>query len=231
MDENLDAICRRIKKLLAIAADHRGSPEEAAAAAGMAQRIMAKYQLEHQDILIAELKTSDNFGEAEHVAPTFGRRSKLGNRWYGALVVAVVKANDCHCEWIDSTAGQIKLYGVKSDVEVAGYMIAYLADQIQYIAKAFYTLTKNNERTIDFRAGIVDTLIKALKTEKVETTGNALVIAKHAAIFDHFGKTMRIIKYKHSINSDRESGQVAGKSIDLNRHGIRGETQGQRFLS
>jgi hypothetical protein len=30
--ETLDAVCRRVKKLLAIAADQRGSPEEAASA-------------------------------------------------------------------------------------------------------------------------------------------------------------------------------------------------------
>jgi hypothetical protein len=39
-DVDLESVMRRVRKLLAIAEDHRADPAEAAAAAGMAERIM-----------------------------------------------------------------------------------------------------------------------------------------------------------------------------------------------
>ena len=53
--ENLEGVMRRIQKLLAIANDGRGDPNEAASAAAMAEKMMRKYQLDNADIVAAVL--------------------------------------------------------------------------------------------------------------------------------------------------------------------------------
>ena len=221
--ETLASVCRRVKKLLAIAEDGRGTVEEAGAAAAMAARIMAKYRLDNQDLLISELRLDGAFGDEVRVSPTIGgREGKASRRWFGMLAVAVVRANQCHCEWIGERT--LKIYGVKSDVEVAGWMLDYLANQANVIAKAYYVLTKSKTQAEDFRQGIVDTLIKALKGEASET--GALVVTKNEAIRAHFGKIMTTVSTKLRSSADRSLGNKAGASIDLGRRGVGGTVSG-----
>ena len=54
--EDKDSILRRIQKLLAIAGDDRADPNEAAAAAGMAEKVMRKYQIDHAELIMNGLK-------------------------------------------------------------------------------------------------------------------------------------------------------------------------------
>ena len=56
-----DDVLRRVQKLLALASDNRANQNEASAAADMAERLMHKYQIEHQDVIIAALKRDDEF--------------------------------------------------------------------------------------------------------------------------------------------------------------------------
>ncbi|HOW46139.1 MAG TPA: DUF2786 domain-containing protein [Rubrivivax sp.] len=63
--DNLEAVMRRIKKLLAFAEDSRGNPTECAAAARMAESIMRKHQIEHADVITKELQGADAFASAD----------------------------------------------------------------------------------------------------------------------------------------------------------------------
>ena len=58
--ENLESVIRRVQKLLAIAEHERSDPNEAAAAAGMAEKIMRKYQLDYSAVIITALKKGDD---------------------------------------------------------------------------------------------------------------------------------------------------------------------------
>lgn len=61
--ENLEGVLRRIQKLLAIANDSRANPEEAAAAASMAHKIMQKYQIDHTEVIMAEINRGDSMSK------------------------------------------------------------------------------------------------------------------------------------------------------------------------
>lgn len=47
----LDAVIRRVQKLLAIAQDDRANEHEAAAAAAQAEKLMRKFQIDHTDFI------------------------------------------------------------------------------------------------------------------------------------------------------------------------------------
>jgi len=86
---------RRVKKLLAIAEDGRADPNEASAAAGMAERIMRKYQIEHADVIELELRR----GGAESLASVDCGTSmdpraaaKHASGWAGMLAIAGCRA-------------------------------------------------------------------------------------------------------------------------------------------
>lgn len=218
-NDDLDAVMRRIQKLLAIANDTRGSAEEAAAAAGMAQRIMAKYKLDHQDILIAELTRGESFGQSELDVPKCGMRGDEG-QWFGQLAVGVARVNDSHVEWVGK---QLRFYGIKSDVEVSVYMINYLADQVRVATNSFWVLTRDKQRAANFRHGMVVELGKALKAMLPEGGENALVLAKSAAVQDHFGRTMRTAQVRSwYATADSALGKQAGSRVDVGRRGISG---------
>ena len=224
--ENLDSVMRRIRKLMAIAQDGRGSMAEAQTAAAMAQRIMAKYKLEHQDLLISELRSRDNFGEdTREVKPSF-KRDTL-KQWAGQLAVAIARANDAHVEWHEGKT--LRFWGMKSDVEVSGYMFDYLVDQVQRGTQAFFTLIPDRDRAEDFRQGMITGVCKSLRGEQAPNSGNALVVAKAAAVEAHFGKVMRTVPTRYTGGTDNGMGRQAGANVDVNRRGV-GQSDGQFMI-
>src|SRR5262245_58161177 len=121
MSENLDAIKRRVAKLLAIAKDGRGNIEEAAAAAAMAERIMRKYQLENIEEIEAHLKRGEDLATAtsKATAKTNGTKIKKVPPWANMLGTAVSRFCGCGSRiiYIDDEVG-FKFYGYKDDVEL-----------------------------------------------------------------------------------------------------------------
>ena len=136
MNEN---ILRRIKKLLAIAEDHRADPNEAAAAAGMAARIMAKYQLEHADVIIASIKedldTQTFVGAARKNKKHFARVPV----WIDIVAVQVGRLNGCEVTKSTDEQGRacIRFYGYKDDTLLANWTMTYLVGVINALCKAF----------------------------------------------------------------------------------------------
>ena len=93
--ENKESILRRIQKLLAIASDDRADPNEAAAAAGMAEKVMRKYQIDHAELIMTSLKQGHDLGTEDVIASakTNGTKVLKVPAWAGWIAVAVSRSS------------------------------------------------------------------------------------------------------------------------------------------
>ena len=228
MDEN---ILRRIKKLLAIAEDHRADPNEAAAAAGMAAKIMAKYQLDHQDLIIESIKndldTQTFVGAARKNKKYFARVPG----WIDILAVQVARLNSV--EVVKSVDDQgracVKFYGYKDDTLLASWTMTYLVGTVNALCRAFRG--NGMESGISYRRGVSSGICDSIKALLVEQetqkeTSNALVVAKKAAIEQEFGNfSYSLVHQKISDPYASSQGYIDGKKVDLNVRGITGDTE------
>lgn len=235
--ENMDSILRRVKKLLAMAEDGRGNPEEAAAAASMAAKIMRKFQLEHSDVIISDLNKGEGMSEDWIVgtSSTDGR-AKTVPGWVQWMAVALAKVHDLRVSLTRVPAGQpkagdgcIRFAGFSSDVQVASWTLSYLVSTVNRLTDGYrktvdYQL-KGRGSSAAFRDGAASgicKLILASKAEEVQTsTGTALVVAKSRAVAERFGEN----KFKDSKKNIRDTaaygaGYQAGQKVDVNRRGL-----------
>ena len=238
--ENLESVMRRIAKLLAIAQDDRANPEEAASAAGMAERIMRKYQLEHADVIVASLKAGNDMDTVDCVASakTNGTKVLEVPTWAGWLAVQVAKVNDCGAKIVRTADGEkaVRFYGFKSDVQVAGYMFNYLVATTNRLCKEFlkseaYQL--DGRRAVNsYRQGVSMGILSNLKAQTAEkaedakksTAGNQLMVVKAHAVAKHFGamQTTKGTRSSVSRGDSFSAGVQDGKAVDVNRRGIPG---------
>ena len=170
----MDGVLRRIKKLLAMANDGRGDVNEAAAAARMAEGLMRKFQLDHADIIIADLKKGDALCE-DHVigemkADGAGRRTNpmtSNPSWAQHLAVAIARLNDCEVRqttrpnFFGTPSAALSFYGFKADVQVCCWMFTYLLSQCVAAVRTFQAETFRDRTESDsFRKGFI-TIITA----------------------------------------------------------------------
>ena len=235
--ENKDAVLRRIQKLLAIAADDRANPNEAAAAAGMAEKIMRKYQIEQSDVIMTSLKAGEDLGVSESVASakTNGTRVKIVPPWASMLSVAVGKFNDCGVRLgrnADHNAC-VRFYGFTGDVQVAKWMFEYLTATTLRLCNEFKQtptyLVEGRASVNSYRQGVVSGIISQLRrmTDEKKTevaavsTGTALVVVKQQAITEKYGDFGYTSKKRTISRQDAFSTGVAhGKQVDVTRTAI-----------
>lgn len=243
---DLDAILRRIQKLLAIAQDSRGDPNETAAAAAQAENLMRKFNLEHADVLAADLKrNAADMMEAVRVNANMKRDDanrttlKRAPKWAGWLAVELALLHDAQVRyaWDDKTGVVVEFCGVKSDVQVAGWMFDYLVGQMIIAVRNFgaehrrlYGTPPDKVAGNAYRTGFVQALTAALRrmrNGKVaelqhHASGTALVVAKKAAIEEHFGE-FAYGKGRGTRIGDREAyaaGAAAGRKVDVQRRAV-----------
>lgn len=120
--ENLEAVIRRVQKLLAIAEHERSDPNEAAAAAGMAEKIMRKYQLDYSAVIITALKKGDDLSTEDIVcsAKTNGTKTLVVAPWIGYLAIAIANLNECHVkqDWTPDGEACVRFMGYTADVQL-----------------------------------------------------------------------------------------------------------------
>ena len=247
--EDLAGVLRRIEKLLAIAQDDRANPNEAAAAAGMAERIMRKYQIEHQEVILASLKKGDDLTTADIVATakTNGTHVKAVPVWAGWLAVAIARLNDCGAKTI--TVGStgdacVRFYGFSADVKIAAWTLQYLVATVNRLCDDF---KKTPEYMIHGRRGInsyrqgvalgITSLLKAMRAERENevtqvSTGCLLIVVKQQAITDKFGD----FGYRRSKSASIKvedafaSGLADGKNVDVRRRAVEGGMESALLL-
>lgn len=238
--DNLASILRRVEKLLAIAGDDRANPEEAAAAAGMAERIMRKYQIDHADIILSSLKRGDDMEEVRCVAK--GRVASTDCRitrvpaWAQWMAVRIAQLNETNLRISSTPEGEacVNFQGFGADAKLAGYTFNYLVAATNRLCAAFRSspqfLVMGRAAANSYRngvaLGICSSLEAAIKAKLAETaaasvSGRSLVVVKAQAVAERFGE----LKTKKGSVTTRvasafSSGVAAGREVNVNTRGI-----------
>jgi len=241
--DNLESTMRRIKKLLAIAEDSRGDPNECAAAARMAESIMRKFQIEHADVISAELQREDAF-DSTYVGTTMDPEgaSKEAAGWAGILAVAVAKLYDCQARycWSAKHGKSLKFSGYKLDTELARQTYVFIVNNMAAASRVYLKENRWAGRVEGnaFRNGYItgarmsiNELIREKKAEMQQASSSrSLVLVKANAVSERFGK----VKYRQS--SDRvyqsdsfSAGRDKGSKLDVGRRGV-GNSSASRAL-
>lgn len=235
--DNIEAIKRRIAKLLAIAEDNRANPEEAAAAAGMAEKIMRKFQLEHADLIMIELRKGEAMATADCVANAKTNKTKAKEvpPWASFLAVAVGRFNHCGariCTFADGNVG-VRFFGYQADAELCKWMYDYLVATINRLAEEYKWSQDyiDNGRSVltSYRRGVASGIISAIKKLEAErqaqqtSTGTSLMVVKQNAIVEKFGNVFQT-KRSNASSSHRGDafarGYEDGKNVDVGRRSI-----------
>lgn len=240
----LEGVMRRIQKLLAIAGDDRADPAEAAAAAGMAERIMAKYQLAHEDIIVKALRQGEDLDTAESVASakTNGTKVIQVPPWANWLATRVAQLNNCGARLVTTKSGDagVRFYGYREDVLVAKWMYDYLVATTLRLCKNYkgseQYLVYGRRSVNSYRQGVsigICSSISSLVAEKEREAesaakkgmSSALVVVKKDAVIAKYGNVFSTGKAKAfstSIGSAYSSGVSDGRKVNVQTRGISG---------
>lgn len=232
MTENLDAIMRRIQKLLAIANHERSDVNEAAAAAAMAEKIMRKYQLENSDIIINSLTNAadDSLTEEAFIltAKTNGTPVKAIATWANWIATEVALLHDCRVFIRKVRTGEASIHycGYVADVAIAKHTALYLTATINRLCNDFKKTeayqTNGRASLNSYRQGVAVGVVVLLqdfrKAKKSQTTstGTSLVLAKAAAVEAKYGKNQIEAKKPTLTAGAFEQGFKDGKSVSIN---------------
>lgn len=236
----LNKILDRVRKLLAIAQDHRANPNEAAAAASQAENIMRKFNIDNADVLLKEARMGEVEFDTVDVYALMKRNVDNGHQpkkvpaWAGWLAVRVAKLNDCDVKiaWGDRGACA-RFQGYKSDAQVAGWMYDYLLNAMINDLRAWQrTGQRTKVESNDFRNAHILAMCGKLKTMQDEreaamrgagASAGALIVAKANAVAAHFGAVKygagRGIQFK---SNGANAGHEAGKRVDVGRRAVGG---------
>lgn len=245
---DLDSTLRRVAKLLAIAADSRGDPNETAAAAQQAERIMRKFNLDHADVLAAGLRRAGEEAmgsvrvRANMKRDVEGRSIlKRAPKWAGHIAFEVAMLHDAQVRyaWDVGMGGVVvEFCGVKEDAQVAAWMFDYLVGQMIAGVRSYskghrerYGHGPSKIASGGFRDGFVSSLLGALQRARREkegelathSAGAALVVLKAEAIKETFKDnfTYRDAKQKavRAVDAFVE-GMTAGAKVDVARRAV-----------
>ena len=235
--ENLEAVMRRIKKLLAIAEDSRGDPNECAAAARMAESIMRKYQIDHADVISAELQREDAF-DSTFVGTTMDPEgaSKEASGWAGILAVQVANLYDCQARysWSAKHGKSLKFSGYKLDTELARQTYVFIVNNMAAASRLYLKENRwaGRREGESFRNGYIAAvnasikdMIRAKRAEMEQASSSrSLVIVKANAVAERFGSVNYPSSGRgRSYQGDAfGAGREAGSKLDVGRRGIGG---------
>lgn len=238
--EDKDGVMRRIEKLLAIAQDHRADPNEAAAAARMAERIMRKYEIEHADVVMRSIKNQEDMDQKTVLATALRKHEVVRNvaPWVQWIAVCIGKLMDCKVDTCYERPHQvIRFSGFASDVKIAAWQLDYLCTTVNMLCEAFrktdtYIQAESQRVMNSYRSGVAmgicSLLSEAKKSkdsdnvqESGQSTGALIVLAKTKAVEEKFG----VIKYKKSETvtaqgNSFKQGHKDGRNVDVNRRAV-----------
>lgn len=258
MNEEMNGVLRRVQKLLAIANDTRADPNEAAAAAQQAEKIMRKYQIDHADIVQREMKQAVNMAKSAVFANMKRDDPKRpppvkNPPWAQYLAVAIARLTDCEVRQghAENKFGQVSValvfHGYAPDVQLSCWMFDYLVGAIIAACKKFNAEVARNyglhgkQTSNSYRQGFITALTAKIYAEKAEkdreaaanVTSRALVVSKRQAIVEHFGE----FGYKRTaqkLSGDGAAylnGMSDGRKVDVARRGVENATANTLRLS
>lgn len=225
-------VLSRIKKMLSLA-DNNDSPAEAAVAAAMAAKLMDKFNIEHAEVLLADLKDDDII---EH--PTDVSWARHVPKWVSRIIVATAQLHDCEAKYNFSYKEGVKqrhmgvtFLGHHADVIVAAWVFDYLIGEIKRLGNAYSksigkaTGPQRHSFRVACAGEIAYTLQRMLRDREAEmathSTGKELVICKRSLVQQKFN-----VKYKTGGRQQRygdmtaaRAGAEAGRKVSI-RTGI-----------
>jgi hypothetical protein len=236
---DMTKLLERVRKLLAIANDTRANPNEAAAAAAQAENIMRKFNIEHADVLLKRVQSGEEEFETANVSAFMkrdvdnGHVAKRNPKWAGWLAVRVARVNDCDVRytWDAKRGAAVQFCGYKNDVQVAAWMFDYLLGCMINDVRAWQkTAPRGKIESNAYRDGFITAVCSKLANlhrereaemqQKSNTT--ALVVAKAAAIAEHFGNFNYGKASTTQVRDQRAfmAGVEAGRKVDVARRGL-----------
>jgi len=228
-------ILAKIKKLLNLANAPSATEGEAAAAAGRAQALMTKYQIEDAMLDLEENKEEpENIRDWEDPLDSSNRLPS----WRAQLAMAIAAVNSCK---IYRNGPHLKIIGEQRDAQSVRYMYAFLTREITKLSMKY----AGNGRTWtnNWRHGVVDTLRMRLREaqkkameelyQEHHSTGTSLMVLDNAvAVVERRKAAVEVIGQKLGLRSRggskfwgdsgaRAQGRQDGKRINLGGGGAR----------
>jgi len=248
------SVLRRIQKLLAIAEDNRANEHEAAAAAGQAEKLMRKFDIDYADAIAQDIRKGhgENMTTVDVMATaTVGPMlCKQVPGWAQWIAVAVADMHDCgarnaHMRTAKGQEACIRFFGYDTDVKVAAWTYEYLISTVNRLCKAF----RKDARYIaggrvvmnSYRSGMAMGILHNIKAMAAErhheqqqaVASRALVVVKKDAIAEKFGAFQYATKEsKAKVDfTAYHDGHAAGKKIDVNRRAVGNDVTKQGRLN
>lgn len=216
----LDDVMRRVRKLLKLS--RSDNPNEAAAAAAQAQKLLLQHGLEASEL------EGDESAEQISFLEKFHERARL-DKWAMRLAGAIAEVNQCRVLINTVRAGSrvrrsLRLVGHASDLAKARYLFDYYAAETRRLSRVHGTGCTAKWRD-SFRHGVVDTLSLALyrarREVRAEAAGSKALIRvdNRSAEVDRFVQSK--VNTKSTVDptpsnadvSARIRGQIAGRDI------------------
>lgn len=176
MSINRDEALSKVRKLMAMTTDRGCTEAEAAAAAGLAAKIMMAHDIEAAQIELEDSKPVDR-GPIEiwddPLDTTGGRLEK----WKSRLAVAI--AHRFGCEITHNYQGGLKIIGRAQNVQTVRYIYAYAAREI---ARLTHEKARGNGRVWvrNYRLGLIDAVRDAIMKEQESARREALEAARRS---------------------------------------------------
>lgn len=227
------AMLIKVRKLMNMARDGRGSENEEATALRQANKLMAEYGIAEAECDMAAIEAGEMvFGESkvgpDGKPPAEGRVYRTCPAFAGVLAVGVARFTGSLVTRRTTVHGQMLVFqGEKEDVLLAQWLFAVLVQSIQREQKRSGWTRRGEAAT--FRSAAASALhkrLKALAAERIamyqaaqaQSESRALVVVdrKAAEVEWRFGvqRTERI-RLNPGNHGAREAGQAAGREINI----------------
>lgn len=228
----MDHIHERIRRLLALANDP-ANPNEAAAAAAAAQKLMFKHSISAEQLEIQE--------EELVTCEAYRVQGKQVQYWRHILITGVARSNDCRAYRSGNT---LQLFGTEAQVQTVRYIYAYLDRTIEALCKtslsvALAAVDSKTARS-SFKLGAAEQvclrLWQAYKAQRreVEGQGTALAIINNKlARLEKEYENIGTQSYRRKVSTDDEmcaAGHRAGAKIPLENRGSLGQASSASFM-
>ena len=224
-----DDAMRKVRALLNLADKDRGAtPEEAANAAAMAQKIMDKFGIDTNDVdydqnaAIADAEEIKNFGYEDPLDDR-DKCHDYENSWSVRLASTIALHNQCCIGYqvYAKTGFKIRIVGRPSDVQTVRYLYGFFKSQILALK---LSNCKGNSSAYkgQFCNGCIDTLAARLAKSREETfaeqrANNPLALVRVNGAIARIEKRMKdVIVWKKQTD--------AGLGIHAGKSGFRGQS-------
>lgn len=232
MSDDRDKIAGRIRALLAKTVENGCTEDEAIAAAAMAAKLLAKYNMSLDE---TELRSNP------FKRDTFQREDEIGERlWKVADAIAKLTGSRYWRSRRGVVPVEITFFGFAHEVEISKYLLAICVRALTSGKKdvlrkyALYVASRRQQRVIAFVDGMVDRLaVRILALREPEPTGTGLVVLRNSLIDDALAaEKIKLENMRGRRSRDFDDGYVDGMlaadKVSLHR-GLDGEREEDRL--